>query len=312
MLRHRQLFSILLISVAAASPLAAQTSSPAAPTHLQSDTTDQQSDDEGVRLGFQSGVSAGTVHYKEGRSEQALGAVLRWAPVRWFSLSATPTGVRVHEPPLTVGAPQSTHSGLVDLPVEAMVTHKLGVGVAFDPTLAAGFGITLPVGDTARGFGAGKTGYSGTVGLGFTPVQSMWLHFGAGRSLTEVATLSAFSAGSGWGDASAGVSITDRFSVSGGYSTDLGATDATYGRSTSVEGGVEIAVYGAETFHLNASHGLSGVAPNWSFAMGFGSAFPYLDHLGAGSSIDQLRKTFGGGTHGLGSGGSNGRGHGRP
>ena len=56
------------------------------------------------------------------------------------------------------------------------------------------------------------------------------------------------------------------------------------------------------TLNVNASHGVSGVAPRWSLAIGLGTAFPYLTHVGAGTPIDALRNTFGGGTHGLGNG----------
>jgi len=115
---------------------------------------------------------------------------------------------------------------------------------------------------------------------------------------------SAFSSGSGWGDASAGVSLTERFSVSGGYSTDFGAVDSTVGHSTSIDGGLAVVVKGPTTLNVNASHGMSGLAPRWSLAIGLGTAFPYLNHVGAGSPIDALRGTFGGGTHGLGNGSS--------
>ena len=58
-----------------------------------------------------------------------------------------------------------------------------------------------------------------------------------------------------------------------------------------------------------SDHGMSGLAPRWSLAIGLGTAFPYLNHLGAGSPIDQLNETFGGGTHGLGNGTNSGPGN---
>ncbi|MEO8622068.1 MAG: hypothetical protein ABI625_13445 [bacterium] len=33
------------------------------------------------------GIAGGALSYDGGRSEQALGAVLRWVPTSWFSLS---------------------------------------------------------------------------------------------------------------------------------------------------------------------------------------------------------------------------------
>jgi hypothetical protein len=190
--------------------------------------------------------------------------------------------------------------GIVDLPVDATLSHDFKA--PWSPGVAVALGVSLPLGDTATGFGAGKAGYSASLGLGFSPAERIWVHLGAGRSLTDVAMQSAFASGSGWGDASAGVSVTERFSVSGGYSTDIGGVDSTVGHSTSIDGGLSLAVKGPTTLNVNASHGVSGLAPRWSLAIGLGTAFPYLNHLGAGSPIDELRGTFGGGTHGLGGG----------
>jgi hypothetical protein len=297
----RRLLPVLL----AAAPLGAQrptTPAPAsatAPAAAPVDTV-AESDDEGVPLGLQYGVATGALAYQGGRSEQALGGVFRWAPLRWFSIGATPTAVRVHEPALSPLVPAMSRSGLVDLPIEATLSHAFQA--SFSPTLSGGLGVTLPVGDTAGGFGSGKVGYALSAGLGFAPTSKLWVHLGAGRSLTRFSVGSAFAGGNGWGDASAGLSLTDHLSASAGYSTDLGAADSTVGRSASVNGGLAIAVRGATTMHFNASHGISGLAPRWSFGLAFGTAFPYLNHLGAGSGIDQLRNTFGGGTHGLSSG----------
>jgi hypothetical protein len=283
----RFLLSLLLL---AATPLAAQQSATPADSAVATD-------DEGVRLGMQYGVAAGALHYAGGAGEQAVGVIARYAPVRWFSISATPTGLRVSVPAFGSSVPAVSRSGLADLPIEATLTHAFAVKLA--PTISGGFGVTLPLGDSASGFGTGRLGYAASVGLGFSPSEAIWVHLGAGRSLSGLT--SAFSGGSGWGDASAGTSLTEKISVSGGLSTDLGAVDPTLGRSTSVNGGVAFALQRGTTLHLNASHGVAGSAPDWSFGVGFGTAFPYLNHLGAGS-FDQLRGTFGIGTHGSGSG----------
>jgi hypothetical protein len=307
----RRCLSVLVIL---ASPLAAQTTSskhPASPPAHEDEATHP------FPLLF--GVAGGALSYEGGRQEQALGAVVRWVAAPWLSLSATPTMARVREPAAVAGGTLQTSSGLVDLPLDATLSH--GFHAPWSPGIALGLGVSLPVGDTATGFGAGSAGYSASAGLGFSPSERVWVHLGAGRSLNDVSMQSAFSGGNGWGDASAGVSISDRFSVNGGYSTDLGAVDSTTGHSTSLNGGFSFDVKGPTTLNLNASHGLGGLAPRWSFALGLGTAFPYLNHLGAGSPIDQLRETFAGGTHGLGNGNgsggsttpgsSNGRGKGR-
>jgi hypothetical protein len=300
-----------------ASPLAAQSAKqeavPAAPAP-------RRDEEEAKPFPLQVGVAGGALSYAGGREEQALGAVVRLVATAWLSLSATPTGVHVREPSaLAVGTYQGT-SGIVDLPIDATVEHEFGG--RWSPGVAFALGVSLPVGDTATGFGAGKVGYSASGGVGFSPASRVWVHLGAGRSLTDVAMQSAFSNGSGWGDASAGVSVTDRFGVNGGYSTDLGAVDSTFGHSRSLNGGFSFVVRGPATLNVSASRGVSGLAPKWSLAIGFGSAFPYLNHVGAGSPLGTLSDAFGGGTHGLGGGTvgtgsgtggtSNGRGRGRP
>lgn len=268
------------------------------------DTPD--TDEEGVPLGLQFGVASGALHYGAGRSEQSLGAVVRWAPLRWLSLSATPTGLHQSTPAIGTTVAES-RSGLVDLPVDVNVSHGFAA-LPFAPTLSAGVGATLPVGDTASGFGTGSVGYSVSGGLGFAPLPRLWVHLGAGHSLSDFSVQSALTAASGWGDASAGVAVTDRLSLSGGYSSDLGAADSTIGRSTSVNGGLAFAIRGPVTLNVSGSHGLGGAAPAWSFAMGVGTAFPYLSHLGSGSLTGMLQETFGGGTHGLGNGTGAGKG----
>ena len=282
----------LLALILTASPALAQTSS-----HTDSTATHEESEHH-APLEF--GVAGGALSYEGGRQEQAFGAVLRWVTTPWLSFSATPTAVHVRQPSATVVGTVEGTTGVVDLPVDATLSHEFKA--PWSPGVALAFGVSLPVGDTATGFGAGKMGYSTSAGFGFSPAERLWVHLGAGRSLTDVRMQSAFAIGSGWGDASAGVSLTERFSVSGGYSTDFGAVDSTVGHSKSIDGGFALVVKGPTTLNLNASHGVSGVAPRWSLAIGLGTAFPYLTHVGAGSPIDALRGTFGGGTHGLGNG----------
>jgi hypothetical protein len=310
MLVVRRCFAILLTL---ASPVAAQTAKTDHP-----EPAPAHEDEAAHQFPVLFGVAAGALSYQGGRQEQALGAVVRWVATPWLSLSATPTMARVREPSAVSVGTLQTSSGMVDLPLDATLSY--GFHAPWSPGVALGLGVSLPVGDTATGFGAGAAGYSASAGVGFSPSERVWVHLGAGRSLNDVSMQSAFSGGNGWGDASAGVSISERFSVNGGYSTDIGAVDSTTGHSTSLNGGFSFDVKGPTTLNLNASHGLGGLAPRWSFALGLGTAFPYLNHLGAGSPIDQLRETFAGGTHGLGNGsgggtttpgGSGGKGRGR-
>lgn len=266
------------------------------------DTSDETDDPEEPRLQY--GVAAGALQYGAGRSEQALGAVFRWLPVRYLSLSITPTTVRAREAGLTATSADIVRGGLTDMPVEATVSKSFGS--ALSPSVSASLGASLPVGDTASGLGSGEMGYSMSGSVGFVPAEHFSVNIGAGRSLTRFSTQAAFSSGTGWGDANLGYAIGDRVSVSGGMSSDIGAVDSSLGRSRSLDGGASFVVGGGRTLNVNVSHGVSGSAPNWSMAFGFGTAFPYLNHVGARSSDATLTNTFGGGTHGLPKAGGSG------
>ncbi len=272
----------------------AQTSTSKTPSVPDSSARDDGDDEGGRRLLF--GVAGGALTYDAGRREQAVGAVVRWLPVAWLSLSATPTTVRASEAATTI-LPASTRSGLTDVPVEATVAH--GFGGFMKPSIALSLAATLPVGDTASGLGSGEVGYATSAGIGFTPTDGVWVHLGAGRSLTRFSVASAYSSGTGWGDASAGYFLRDGVDVSAGYGSDLGAVDSTLGQARSLDAGVSVAVGRAGTVNFSASHGVSGAAPRWSFALGVGTAFPYLNHLGGSSTRETLQEAFGGGTHGL-------------
>ncbi len=276
--------------------------SPASATKVQQSSSDDDEGDGGSP--FQFGLAGGALSYDGGRSEQALGAVLRWLPVRWFSLSTTPTSVRAQQV-ATSSLSATSRSGLTDVPVEATLSRGFA-GVPWSPSVAGSLGVTLPVGDTASGLGAGEAGYSASGSLGFSPAEAVWVHLGAGRSLTRFSVQSAFSSGTGWGDASAGVSLSERVGVSAGLSTDIGAVDSALGRSRSLEGGISAGIGRAGTLNVTGSHGMSGAAPRWSIAIGVGTAFPYLNHLGGSSPNNTLQDSFGGGTHGLSNGQGNG------
>ena len=292
-MRNERIASVLLVLLAqVAQGQKAATKAPSAP---EAPSTQEELDDAvGQRVLF--GMAAGALSYDAGRREQALGAVVRWVPVPWLSFSATPTTIRASEAATTT-LPASTRSGLTDVPVEASVAH--GFGGFMNASVALSLAATLPVGDTASGLGSGAVGYATSGGVGFAPTEGVWVHLGAGRSLTRFSVGSAFSSGTGWGDASAGFSLKEGVDVSAGYGTDLGAVDSTLGRSRSLNAGLSVAVGRAGTVNLSASRGIAGAAPQWSFALGVGTAFPYLSHLGGRSMSETLQGTFGGGTHGL-------------
>ena len=269
-------------------------------------------DNAGVRRGLRFGVAIGALQYDGGRSEQSVGAVVRWAPVRFFSLSASPTIARQQMNGPTSGGITSTASrtGLTDLPITATLSHVLrGVHT---PVLIGSLGMTVPVGDTAGGFGAGAAGYSVSVGAGVSPTEATWINAGVGHALSGFGARSAFTAGSNWIDVGGGRTLTDRVSVDAAYSTDVGTAVGTTGRSSSLGAGMDFELTRDLSINLAMTRGLSGVAPAWSMSLGFGSAFPSLGHAAGGLSGGTLGQSFGGGTHGLTKPGtSTGKGSGR-
>lgn len=299
----RPLFAALSVALLSLPALAQRAPAKAASsTAIVADTSESDEADVGEgKPGLQYGLASGGLKYPGGRTEQGFGGVLRWVPLQWLSLSATPTAVRVHEPSAG-GLAAISRTGLVDLPLEASLSHAFKAH--YSPTVSFGLGASLPVGDTASGFGSGAAGYSASLGAGFAPADNIWMHASAGRSLGGLSAQSAFASGTGWADVSGGTSITPRVSVGGGYSSDFGAIDPTIGRSTSVSGNVAFTLTGATTFNVSGTRGLSGAAPDYSISLAVGTAFPYLNHLGAGSALSALRTMAGGGSHGLRKSGS--------
>lgn len=253
-----------------------------------------------------SGITAGSLRYAGGRTEDALSAVLQLRMPRGFSLSIEPTVARASEPAGT-GNSSLTNTGLTDIPVG--LSWERGFGGMLTPTLELALGATIPVGDTATGFGTGTLGSSIGIGGGITPTENLGLYASAGHTLSSFAAQSAFNGGgSGWGDIGASYQVGERVSVLGGFSTDLGAVDTTLGRGRSLSAGMSYNVAGPWALNIQTSRGISGATPQWSAVIGIGTAFGSLD------GARELRSAFGGGRHGLkksgigGSAASGGRG----
>src|SRR3954469_937313 len=151
----------LAVLIVGATPALAQTSS-----RLDSAATSEETTHK-APLEF--GVAGGALSYEGGRQEQAIGAVLRWVTTPWLSFSATPTTVHVREPSTTGVGGFSATTGMVDLPLDATLSHEFKA--PWSPGVALELGMSLPVGDTASGFGAGKAGYSAGAGFGFSPAE---------------------------------------------------------------------------------------------------------------------------------------------
>lgn len=270
----------------------------ARPDSVEADSTKDE-EEEAAGRAVTAGVSYGGLNYEGGRSERATSAVIRWRALPWLSLGVTPTFARAAEPGVT--ALQTTKSsGLTDLPVEIGADHSFDVPLS--PSLSLAVGITLPVGDTATGFGSGSVGTSVTLGGGLALSEKLGVHASAGRSLTDFSIQSSFNGTSSeYGDAGLSLQATDRLSMSAGVDGDIGTVDPTYGRALSISGGVSFSLPYVSSMSINASRGISGATPTWSFAIGVGTDFASIGgvSLPLRSAASRLRHAFGGGTHGL-------------
>ena len=254
-----------------------------------------------------SGLTVGSLRYAGGRTEDAASAVIVVRPARGFSATIEPTFARASEPSGTGGGATISTTGLTDVPMALAWEHPFGGLLAGSIELS--LGATLPLGDTATGFGTGTLGTSWGVGGDISPSEQLTLFASAGHAMTSVAAQSALDGGGGgWGDVGASYQLGGRVALLAGFSTDLGAVDTSYGRGRSVSAGLSYTVAGPFAVNFETSHGISGATPQWSAVIGIGTAFGSLDGARA------LRTAFGGGRHGLKSGVASAvsRGRGRP
>ena len=241
---HRRLTCFLALAAlpCALAVTAAQQPARAPRPAVQRDTTakpdsaeaDSTADDEDAPAhAVTSGLSFGGLNYDGGRSERATSAVLRWRAMPWLSVGVTPTFARSQEPNVIATRAAVSRSGLTDLPVEISADHAFDAPLS--PSLNIGLGITLPVGDTASGFGTGSVGSSISIGGGLALTEQLGIHAGAGRSLTDFSLQSTFNGTSSeFGDVGMSLQASDKFSLSAGVDGDIGQADPAYGRAASV------------------------------------------------------------------------------
>lgn len=304
--------ALILASVAPCKAAAQQAKVPSRPstpvvrkadsTATESDSTADGHDDEegGADRRFASGVSVGGLDFPGGRTERATSAIFRYRPVSWLSIGISPTFAHSSEPTGLPARPTFTASGLTDIPVDIGAEHSFDVPLS--PSLGLGLGVTLPVGDSASGLGAGSLGASLSLSGGISPVDRLGVHGSVGRSLTDFSIQSSFNGSSTYfGDAGVSFEASDHFSLNLGLDGDIGHLDSLVGRPVSIAGGVSFVVPLVSSISLNASHGISGTTPSWSFAIGMGTEFAPL-HSTAGrllsSASTRLRRAVGGGRHG--------------
>ena len=244
------------------------------------------------------GISAGGLNYAGGRSERATSAIIRWRVLPWLSVGATPTVARTSVPNVVAQRPAVTRNGLTDLPIEIGADHSFDFPGS--PGVSLGMGVTLPVGDTASGFGSGSVGTSISLGGSLAFSDNVGVHASVGRSLSDFSVQSTFTGTSTeFGDFGVSLHALDHLSLSAGIDGDIGASDPNYGRAASVSGGVSVAIPYLNSVSLNGSRGISGATPTWSFVIGVGTDFASLGSVNVASAASRLRRGFGGGTHGL-------------
>ncbi|HEU4566025.1 MAG TPA: hypothetical protein VFS05_15300, partial [Gemmatimonadaceae bacterium] len=211
------------------------------------------------------GITGAGFSWRDGRREQALGAVLQLAPARWLTLGATPTLLRA------AGPDESTaRVGMADLPLFVGVVH--GFAAPWSPTIGVAGVASLPTGDASRGLGRGVSVMSAEGALALSPAPVLTARAGASRVLRV-------------GDAAPrGMPTTSLFgdmvllagartNVSAGYALELrGDAPAGYEPARAVSAAVVRTLAGRTAVMASATRSLRGAGPEWSLAVGVGTA----------------------------------------
>ena len=285
----------------------------AAPLVLQAQSSDKAadssaSDDGGRTPSVTYGATAGALGLSDGRTQTGVTAVFRWHPLAGLALGVTPAFAQSSYPSSMGGG---SASGITDLPVELSYDHGFNPGVP--TTLGLAFGVSLPVGDTATGFGSGSMGYSLSGGASVQASDKLSLHVGAGRPLTDYSMSGALGgANSTWGDLEGSYQFTDRVGGTLGFDGDFTSNDS-LGAARTLVAGVAYSVAGPLTLTMNVARGISGPAASWQFSAGIGTDFAGLQSLGSSSPVQRVVGALGGRSH-SGNSTTHGQGttHGRP
>ena len=225
---------------------------------------------------FSSGVAVGAMRFAGGRTEQAANLVLQWQPVSWLSFSAAPGYGRT-----SFGPASST--GLTQVPLSGGALYTLS-NLPWSPALSASLESALK-GDSALALGAGQHDFNAEASLSGSPTDHLnllaaWSHpltTNSGNPSLRLET--ALSLG--------------RATATLGMSSELGRPDSGAVLSRSVAGGLAFSLLGPLTLTTDASHGISGSAPLWSFSIGLGSAFAGISPLNPSSALKRIKQTFG-------------------
>ena len=240
---------------------------------------------------FTYGVTGGAMTFPDGRAQQSAGAVFRFHLPYGLAIAATPATAHMQYPTAIGGG---TASGLTDLPLSFSVDHD----IPHTPvSLGAEFAASVPVGDTATGFGSGKVGYSLSGGVNFSANDRLSFHVGAGRPLSDFSFQSPMGgSSSAWGDAEASYQLNDRFGVSLSMDSDLSSQDS-LGASRAIGAGLSVALVGPTTLTITGGHGVSGAAARWTTAVGIGTDFAWIGSVASSSAMQRVVAALGGRSH---------------
>lgn len=237
-------------------------------------------------------VTTGTMAFADQRVQQGVTGVLRYHMFPGITLAASPTFARMAFPSRLGGG---SVSGLTDLPVELAGDYSLDVPGS--PTAGMTLGVSLPIGDKAAGFGSGGLGVNIGAGVGFSPIDPLSFHIGAGKPLNDFSLYTALgTSSSAWGELETGYQLLDRLTATVGVDGDIASSDS-LGPSRAVAMTLTMNVAGPYAITLSGGHGISGVAARWTLAVGFGTDFTGLEALGSSSAIQRFMKSLGGGSN---------------
>ena len=225
---------------------------------------------------FSSGVAAGAIRFASGRTEQVGSIVLQLQPLQWLSFSMAPGYGRT-----SFGPTSST--GLTEIPLSAGASYNLN-DVPWSPALSASLEASM-LGDSALALGTGRHSYDAEATLSGSPVDRLNLLVAWSHPLTASSGNPSLRVESAWS--------LGRATATLGMTSELGRPDSAAGLSRSIAGGVALSLVGPLTLTTDASHGVAGSAPAWTFSVGLGSAFAGVSPLNPTSALKRLKQTFG-------------------
>lgn len=261
-----------------AAPLHAQKDIPLDPRAVGGvplDSTGAPIEEDAPQLAF--GLSGGSIRYHGGRAEQGVSALIQMAPTSWLSLTAAPGYGHT-----TYGT--STTSGVTEVPLTAKVLFGLG-DLPWTPIFSASASTVMSLNDKMNSIGVGSQSMDAGLGVLAWPLERLAISASGFHSINK-----------GTGNPSAQFEVAipfEPFITRFGYTSEFGTPDTGTELARSLTGGLAISVGGPFTLTMDGSHGMTTGAPDWSLAVGFGTAFSGISPLNSSSAIGRLRQIFG-------------------